>query len=395
MNTPHQTEFLRLVTKYLDGTATAKQKAAVERYFDLFSSGPDFLESATREQTDKVHDRLKAKIDQQIAAEEQEEYHEELTHPGLPWKYLSIAATILLAASIGMYLYFSSHQKVKPFSKKTAMVADVAPGSNKAVLTLSDGKQISLTDAENGQLASQDGTDINKTKDGELVYSRAGESDAIAYNSVATPRGGQYQLTLSDGTKVWLNAASILKYPTTFSGDERTVQLDGEAYFEVAHNASKPFRVISDRQTVEVLGTHFDINSYGDEPATRTSLIEGSVRVSKTGSAEKIVIRPGQQAIVRETTSGKIKIKNIDIDEAVAWKNGYFMFDEEPLGSILRKIARWYDVDIEYKGLKQDNDLYFSGTLSRYSNVSKVLDKLELTESVHFKIEGRKIFVMP
>ncbi|CAM4424474.1 FecR family protein [Pedobacter westerhofensis] len=389
MNTPNQKEFLRLVELYLDGNATAKQAATVEQYFDLFSSEPDILDSIDKLEVRVIHDRLKSAIDTRIDQEDK-------FHSVVPWKYLSVAASILLAATIGIYFYHSRQPQLKQFSQQK-MVADVAPGGNNAILTLSDGQKISLNDARTGSIANQYGTSISKSKEGHLIYnSSASAKNTVAYNSVETPKGGQYQLLLADGTKVWLNAASSLRYPLAFDGKDRQVELSGEAYFEVAHNKSKPFRVLSNHQVVEVLGTHFDINSYADEPATKTSLIEGSVRVTSLGSKAKIVIRPGQQSVLNSALpSSDITVKNIDIDEAVAWKNGYFMFDEESLESILRKIARWYDVDIQYKGMDAKNKLFFSGTLSRYSNVSKVLKKLELTESVHFKIEGRTIYVMP
>jgi transmembrane sensor len=389
MNTPNKTEFLRLVEMYLDGTANARQASTVEQYFDLFSTEPDILDTLQKNEIREIHDRLKSAIDRRIDQEDK-------FHPVVSWKYLSVAASILLAATIGIYFYQSRKPQLKQFSKNTKMLADIAPGSNKAILTLANGSKISLTDAHSGEIASQFGTSISKSKDGSLVYDKPGSANVqLAYNSVETPKGGQYQLILTDGTKVWLNAASSLKYPLAFDGKERKVELNGEAYFEVAKNKSMPFRVVTDHQMVEVLGTHFDINSYADEPSTRTSLLEGSVRVTNLESNTKVVIKPGQQSMVNSGSSPAISVKNIDTDEAVAWKNGYFMFDEEPLESILRKISRWYDVDIQYKGLGAKNNLYFSGTLSRYSNVSKVLKKLELTESVHFKVEGRTIIVMP
>lgn len=391
MNTPNKKEFLRLVDAYLAGKATAKQSATVEQYFDLFSTGPDILDTLDKQSIREIHDRLKSGIDNRIENENRER-----SRFILNWKYASVAAAILLITSIGIYFYRPNQHQVKPFSKSTAMLADVAPGGNKAVLTLANGAKVSLTDAKIGKVASQFGMSIHKTKDGDLVYANSGATDSpVAYNSVETPKGGQYQLTLADGTKVWLNAASSLRYPLRFPGDERKVELKGEAYFEVAKNKAKPFKVYTDHQVVEVLGTHFDINAYKDEPSTRTSLLEGSVRVSSFQSDSKIKIRPGQQSIVSSNSTQDIKVKNIDVDESVAWKNGYFMFDEEPLESILRKVARWYDVDIQYENIDSGKKLYFSGTLSKYSNVSKVLKKLELTESVHFKIDGRKIIVLP
>lgn len=384
MNTPNKKEFLRLVDAYLAGKANVKQSATVEQYFDLFSTQPDILETLDKKAIREIHDRLKAGIDLRIKSKER---------PGfiLNWKYTSVAAAVLFICSIGIYFYRSDQQQVKPFSKNATVLPDVAPGGNKAVLTLANGSKISLTDARAGIIANQFGVSIHKTKNGELVYTHPEAVNQLVYNSIETPKGGQYRLTLPDGTKVWLNAASSLRYPLTFPGNERKVELTGEAYFEVAKNKAKPFKVFTDRQVVEVLGTHFDINAYADEAATRTSLLEGSVKVSSLKSGNEIKIRPGQQAIV----SLNISVKNIDVDEAVAWKNGYFMFDEEPLESILRKISRWYDVDIQYSDDSFNKKIYLNGTLSKYSNVSKVLKKLELTGAVHFKIEERKIIVLP
>jgi transmembrane sensor len=384
MNTPNKKEFLRLVDAYLAGNADAKQSATVEQYFDLFSTQPDILDTLDRKAIREIHDRLKIGIDARIESKEKSKFI-------LTWKYTSVAAAILFICSIGIYFYHSDQPQLKPFSKNAAMLADVAPGGNKAILTLANGTKVSLTDARPGKIASQFGVSIHKTMNGDLVYMHPGQVSQLAFNSIETPKGGQYQLTLPDGTKVWLNAASSLRYPLAFPGNERKVELTGEAYFEVAKNKAKPFKVFTDRQIVEVLGTHFDINAYTDEAATRTSLLEGSVKVSSLKSGDEIKIRPGQQSIV----SSNISVKNIDVDEAIAWKNGYFMFDEESLESILRKVSRWYDVDILYQNIDSNKKLYFSGTLSRYSNVSKVLRRLELTESVHFKIEGRKIIVLP
>lgn len=384
MNTPNKKEFLRLVDAYLAGNATEKQAAAVEQYFDLFSTEPDILETLDRKAIREIHDRLKTGIEARIESKERSRFV-------LNWKYASAAAAILFICSIGIYFYRSNQQSLKPFSKNAAMLADVAPGRNKAILTLANGSKISLTDAKAGQVASQFGISIHKTKNGDLVYANAAPVSQLAYNSIETPKGGQYQLTLPDGTKVWLNAASSLRYPLAFPGNERKVELTGEAYFEVAKNKTKPFKVLTDRQIVEVLGTHFNINAYTDEAATRTSLLEGSVKVSSMKSGAAIKIIPGQQAIVNQN----ISVKNIDVDEAVAWKNGYFMFDEEPLESILRKVSRWYDVEIQYDDDNFNKKIYLNGTLSKYSNVSKVLKKLELTGAVHFRIEGRKIIVLP
>lgn len=389
MSTPNKKEFLRMVDAYLAGTANAKQSSAVEQYFDLFSNEPDVLEDRTKAEISEIHDRLKSTIDQNI------QKLEEKPTFFISWKYASIAATILCVAAFGTYLYQTSHPALKPFSHPVTMRADIAPGGNKAILTLANGARISLTDAKAGKIANQYGVNLHKTKEGNLEYDRSNSKYGdIVYNSIETPKGGQYHLVLPDGTQVWLNAASFLKYPVAFSHSERRVELSGEAYFEVAKNKKIPFKVVTNRQMVEVLGTHFDVNAYLDEASTLTSLLEGSVEVSDLKSSRKTIIKPGQQSILNPADL-VIRVKNIDTDDAVAWKNGYFTFDEESLESILRKVSRWYDVDIIYQGMNEKNAIVFSGTLSRYSNVSKVLKKLELTEAIRFRIDGRKIIVTP
>lgn len=389
MKTSHKKEFSRLIDAYLAGTADENEIAALEKYYDQFSDEADVTETFDLNDTEETHDRLKSIIDEQI-------YRVEKPAIRLTWKRISIAASVLLAAAAGFYFYNSAGKQPlnQPGNQSAPAIAAITPGSNKAILTLSNGSKISLTDAKAGQIAEQSGVSINKTKDGALVYAaNSSKNNEAVYNSVETPKGGQYQVNLPDGTKVWLNAASSLRYPLEFAGHERKVELIGEAYFEVAKNKAKPFKVYTDKEIVEVLGTHFNINAYTDESSTRTSLLEGSVKVTSVKSAASTVIKPGQQSVINSNAA--ITVKEIDTDEAVAWKNGYFMFDAESLESILRKVSRWYDVDIQYKGVDLSKGIYFSGTLSKYSDVAKVLNKLEMIGAVHFKIEGRKIIVLP
>ncbi|WEK20564.1 MAG: DUF4974 domain-containing protein [Candidatus Pedobacter colombiensis] len=312
------------------------------------------------------------------------------------------AAVILITLGIGSRLYFES--SFHHTTNNPRYANDVPPGGNDAVLTLADGRKISLTDAAQGELINMTGVHIIKTADGQLVYtadaSAAGKENRITFNTITTPRGGQYQVNLPDGTKVWLNAASSLKFPTTFTDlKERKVELSGEAYFEVAKNKKQPFKVISSgadygrAQETEVLGTHFNINAYDDEAETKTTLLEGSIRVSARENVNKkydVILSPGQQAVLNE---GKLKTINVDTEEAIAWKNGNFIFAYEGIESIMRKIARWYNVDIVYQGKITDNN--FVGMVPRFKNVSEALTILELTNTVHFKIEGRRITVMP
>lgn len=313
--------------------------------------------------------------------------------------YLAIAATVVVMVSTGLFFFFN-HKNQSGESLYAGSKHDFPPGGNKAVLTLADGTVINLDEANTGAIASQAGIKITKTKDGQLIYHisplNTGASktedtaeEALPYNTITTPRGGQYQVNLPDGTKVWLNAASSLRYPVLFGSKERKVELSGEAYFEVAKDKIKPFRVLSNQQVVEVLGTHFNINSYHDEENTRTTLLEGSVKVFSHLAKQSILLKPGEQSQVEGSS---LSVKAIDADGAIAWKNGFFVFNAENIPSVMRKISRWYDLEVIYEGNVNDQDL--AGSVSCFKNVSEVLNTLELTGLVHFKMEGRRITVI-
>lgn len=307
------------------------------------------------------------------------------TRTGKLWPYISAAASLVLVA--GMALYFYKDQSSVPAKMPQQYSNDVPAGSNKAYLTLTNGKKILLSTAANGMLAEEGGIKITKTADGQLVYTIVdeGEKTTGKYNRIETPIGGQYELQLPDGTRVWLNAASSLKYPASFYGlKQRSVELIGEAYFEVAKDKTKPFVVKSKGQEVEVLGTHFDVNAYPDEQSIKTTLIEGSVKLNG-----QLTLKPGEQSVLSD---GKFNVKEVNALDAADWKNGEFVFTNESLTSILKKAARWYGVDIVYT-----NDLItvptFSGSVSRSENISSVLNMLEETSNVRFSIAGKQIRV--
>jgi ferric-dicitrate binding protein FerR (iron transport regulator) len=304
------------------------------------------------------------------------------------------AAAVLLIGSIAVYQFaFTNDMKQqivlnKPENKKQ----DVSPGGNKAILTLSDGSAIMLDSAANGTLTQQGNSKIIKLTNGQLVYNSLNvRSDEVIYNTITTPRGGQYQLTLADGSKVWLNAVSSLRFPATFTGKERRVELTGEAYFEVAKNANMPFKInVEGRSEVEVLGTHFNINSYVDEATVNTTLLEGSVKVTGFAKHNSKLILPGQQAQLHE--DGLINLnKNVNIEEVMAWKNGNFYFNKADLQMVLRQLSRWYDVEIVYEGNVPQRE--FEGEMERGLNLSQVLKILE-RNNVYFKIEKNKLIVM-
>ncbi len=316
------------------------------------------------------------------------------------WYRVAAAAIILLLLSVGGYFIFNraaQKQIAQTEKRQQPYKNDIAPGGNKAILTLANGTQIILDSAANGALTQQGNTKIIKLDSGRLAYNALNEKPGeVLYNTISTPRGGQYQIVLADGSKVWLNAASSLRFPASFTGKERKVELAGEGYFEVAKNAAMPFRVSvnpgspagRDMQ-VEVLGTHFNVNAYDDEGVIKTTLLEGSVKVSKGNDVG--FIKPGQQA--RLYNSGHIKIiADVDAEDAISWKNGYFSFDKDDLPTVMRQIARWYDVEISYEGNIPKRE--FGGKIDRNSNASQVLKILEESK-VHFRIEGKKIIVMP
>ncbi|WP_316838194.1 FecR family protein [Pedobacter nutrimenti] len=305
-------------------------------------------------------------------------------------KYIA-AASILIVLSVGLFYFMVTKNEAV---KNSLQVNDIRPGKNKATLTLASGQSIELSDTKSGLVIGSTELTYN---DGSALTSTSISSQnnlSIAKNvqlMASTPRGGTYQLILPDGTKVWLNAASSLNFPSKFIGKQRIVTLKGEAYFEVAKDKVHPFIVQSKSQQVEVLGTHFNINSYEDEGAIKTTLMEGSVRViSKElkNNSEQKILKPGQQSSFANNT---ITIAEANTDEALAWKNNEFVFHDESIASIMRKISRWYDVDVVFEGV--DPNEKFWGSISRFSNISKVLENLQLTGEIHFEIKDRKVYV--
>lgn len=307
------------------------------------------------------------------------------------WMWAASAAAVIIVVATSWYFELFNTSGNKPTVHGDSIERlknDVAPGGNKAVLTLADGSQIMLDSAQNGTLTQQDNVKVIKLDNGQLSYNTSDEqSTQVLYNTVTTPRGGQYKIILSDATEVWLNAASSIRYPAAFVGKERRVEITGEAYFEVAKNATLPFKVEVMGMEIEILGTHFNVNSYEDEQTTRTTLLEGSVKVTK--QAATAMMKPGQQ--VQLTKAGEMKmINNADVEEAIAWKNGVFQFNNASLDVVLRQLTRWYDVEVEFLG--KPSALRFDGEVSRNSNLSQVLQILNYS-GVNFEIEGKKLIV--
>jgi len=305
---------------------------------------------------------------------------------------IAAAAIILMACSIALFLYLKPKTGT---ATNPAMLAkaDILPGSNKAVLILGNHKKIVLNDGKKGEIARQNGMLVTQLKSGEVVYTAlntTSQNAEAAYNTLETPKGGQFEVTLPDGTKVWLNAASSLRFPTAFVGKERHVELTGEGYFEVAKNKNMPFTVLANGVNVKVLGTHFDVMAYADEPQVNTVLLEGSVLLQK-GDQSKI-LKPGELGIALKG-SNNITVNTADLETAIAWKNGLFVFKDQDIKDIMRQAARWYDVDVAFVGdLKARN---FGGKTSRYKNITDLLTNMQLTGAIHYKIEGRRVIIMP
>lgn len=379
----NQAEFQQMVKDYLSGKANTEQQAFLEAYFQHFENREDVLEATSEEEKQELGMEMLLAIEDRLFVSRSKKR--------LFPVFARVAAILLVFIAVGLYFY----QSKKDIDEKGLDQASIAinAGGYKATLTLADGKRISLDDANVGQLAQQSGVSIRKTADGQLVYDLSGNSkdSAIGINTIETPRGGEYQVILPDGTKVWLNADSKLVFPAVFKGDERNVDLIGEAYFEVAKNKRMPFRVSSDGQTVEVLGTHFNINAYADDFNVKTTLLEGRIRVLGKASGKAVILTPGQQSAVAKT--GLTKVSEVRADDAIAWKNGYFLIDKQPLPEVMRKISRWYDVEIEYRGRLTKET--FVGQVPKFGKISEVLAALELTGLAHFKIEGRRVIVIP
>jgi len=377
-------EYSALYEKYLSGLCTQEEKEAIENYQDSFDLDSHYWIKEQMGEQEFIKETIHARLLASIASHKRRQ---------IIRIWSAAAAAIILILSSG--LYFNTLKKKTPVLVQTESPRfknDVLPGDNRAILTLDDGSKINLDDAKNGFLASEENTDIRKTGSGQLEYSTGDKlNEAVKYNTLSTPMGGQYQLALPDGSKVWLNSGSSIRFPTSFTGKERIVELKGEAFFDIKKNKKMPFIVhTNNSMDIRVLGTQFNVMAYDDEKNINTTLLEGAVQILKeSGTA---YLEPGQSATLNKGT-GKIKVAPADIDEAVAWKNGFFIFSNENIESIMRKVSRWYNVEVNYQGNLSNKD--FVGTISRDKNISEILKMLELTGAIHFRIEGRRITVMP
>lgn len=386
-----------LILKYLQSNLTEAERTELDMWIAQSASNEALFNKLTKENS--INSELE--IYQQTENEEAWRAIQERTGQAIEKKktinvFLKYAAALVLLAMTAAILYYfigSNQNRIEPQQE----VADFSPGGNRAVLVLANGREVLLDTLPEGKLIRQAGMYITKTFDGQLEYhtsptdgSGANSTSEPVYNSIKTPRGGQFRVILPDGTKVWLNSASALKYPVRFAPGKRVVELSGEAYFEVKTlPGSTPFEVTSGMQTVQVLGTHFNINSYYDEPRITTSLLEGAVKIRSQG--QTVLLQPGQQAqlSVEEKSDFKV-VKHADVEEAVAWKNGLFQFKDTDLKTIMRQVARWYDVEIKY--LDTVPNINFRGRIPRDVPASQVFEVLKAS-GINLKVEGRTVLI--
>jgi len=374
-------EFFLLYEKLISGTITAEEKIRLLEYTDQLEAEEHPWETEMGDKAE-IENELHALLEKEIRPKKRTK--------------IRILSTVLTAAAAltGLVIFLSSIYKTNspqpPAAPKALATNKVTPGSNKAILTLADGSTITLDSAGAGSLTTKNGVTIKQIQNGLIAYNDRTGTNATSWSTISTPTGGQYQIVLEDGTKAWLNATSSLRFPTTFRNNERTVEISGEVYFEIAKDESKPFKVNFNGNTITVLGTHFNVMAYKDEAKSKVTLLQGAVKVNNRSGEQ--ILRPGMQAQIRDSIS-QITTCKANLEEAIAWKNGYFTFDHENIQSIMRKLARWYDVRVNYQG--DMTGKIFSGTISRFDNISEVLSMIELTGTIHFKIQGRELTVLP
>ena len=404
------TRFAYLFTKYYQKTATAEEAeefirlaamdghaVELQRLLEDAWGRPDDESVFTESESEAMlHQVLRAGQGARVVPME----GASLASGGRRRRWVRFAAAAIVVGALGLGGFLWVHRGDQLPVAGVRFVAPVAvPGGNKAVLILSDGSAVPLDSTKNGVLATQGNTHVVKVAGGQLAYVGGGTAQAILYNTVRTPRGGQYQVTLPDGSRVWLNAATSLRFPTAFTGTDRTVELSGEAYFEIASRKDQPFHVKVREMTVDVLGTHFNVMAYDDEESFRTTLLTGAVRIQAGTTADfgnsntqrSVQLKPGEEARLSLDTKA-ISVAVADTDQCVAWKNGLFQFEGATLEHVMRQVARWYDVDVHYTGTI---DRHFSGMISRNAPLADVLHVLERAGKTSFTLEGRTVTVKP
>lgn len=375
----------QLIDKIIAGQASPEEEKYVQDYFDQQSSYTEW-DAAVMGESKAVKENLEGKLIQALA---QRKVKRTIVQKLLP--IMKIAAAVLLVCLGGWYMDRQAKSKI---DSRLAVKEVIVPGSDKGSLTLSNGQRIDLEEIAIGESIQQAGVSVSKNERGELTYSfqtvadKAPNSRPTA-NTLVTPLGGRLTIVLADGTKVWLNSGSSLVFPDVFAAGPREVKVVGEAYFQVAKNKQQPFIVHTNQTQIKVLGTEFNVHAYANERENVTTLVEGSIEL-QTASATRSVL-PGQKVVMNQGSDVMTTLQ-ADIETITAWKNNDFIFKNQNIKTIMKEISRWYDVEVEYKG-NMDNK-FFDVFVSRRKNIEEILSIIELTESVHFKIEGRRILVI-
>lgn len=387
-NTFSEPRLLYLLQAYMAGHLSTDEKVELEKWAYASADNkllldqigdPAFHEVALQKQrsydVDSALDRVKRQTGRSAAQRT------------LWLRYAAVAAAVILTCTVGL-LFHRKGQPAEPLKQTSYVDHDIAPGKHGATLRLASGRSINLNETTRGAFAKEAGVTISKTDSGQLVYTATQSRENTGLNTLSTAKGETYQVNLPDGSRIWLNAASSVTYPANFAQlKERHVKLEGEAYFEIAKDKTRPFVVESREQKVRVLGTHFNISSYADEQLIRTTLLEGKVRVSADNNVAA-VLSPGQQAI---NNNGRLTVSETNAFAEADWRSGRFNFRNEKIESVMRKLARWYNIEVLYDGALPEDE--FNGRISRNKNISRILDLLEKTQDVHFKIEGRRVTV--
>ena len=379
-------KFIDLAEKWMNGTITPEEERVLAEWYNSAQDAEVIVPADFASGEDAHRNRMLWRIRRKMLRNEPRRISK---------RSMAVAAAVLCLA-VSSTIWWNSSGGTHPAALQASAipVSPIKSAADKAILTLADGSTVDLEAASDGTTTANGNAVINK-KSAKLVYKAensalpAPASPSAVYNMLTTPRGGMYSIVLPDGTRAWLNASSSLRYPLAFHGPYREVSLTGEGYFEVAPNAAQPFKVLVNGMTVEVMGTHFDVMAYDDEPAVTTSLLEGSVKVGSAG--RHLLLTPGLQSRL-EKADGRLGSARADVDGAIAWKNGIFRFSSEDIHSVMRKVARWYDVDIKYEGEIAE---HFTGAVPRDADVSTLLRMMELTNEVKFRVEGHTIIVTP
>lgn len=393
-NQPNESFFQSLLARYREGKLLPEEQDFLEKYYNLYENNEELIHARNKHEFEALKASLKARIDQAVEVEQQRTSRRQWSIN----RYYRYAVAAILLISISFGIYFLGANEAADDQITANKTSDPAPGTNRATLSLGTRATINLNDDFAADLLEKEGIEIGTTADGRIQYisKPKDRTNNPEIHTISTPRGGQYEVVLADGSSVFLNAGSTLRFPSYFWGKTRLVELDGEAYFEVQGNKSMPFIVKSGAQQVEVLGTRFAINAYGEEDGIRTTLLEGSVKVllnsegTKLSDNAMVQLSPGEQAMVNQGASGGISKAKVNVHKATAWKDGLFSFENDDLRSIMKQIARWYDLEVIYEGFVPDEK--FFGEIARESRLSEVLTILEYN-NIHFRLEGRKLYV--